>query len=250
MDLLELNDIYCKDKARIKTDEFFKDPVRVEYSFTPTEEHVMSTEDGRISAIVNNPFDGIRSVTLNHSIKEFVKCIHDGVPVTDHLFGCDADVCVGSLFENYEDRVRQYNDQVAIGCQCHPDITFSNVIPGMTLILDRMKNTNFELSPDKGSDAITAYSVNGIQADGRALSLIYISKDNNKIYGYGGTIYTNRGLKSLDDALKIYLFSNTYIVSRSPEMEKFPEFKTMKTSCVIIYEDSLERVLKLIDEQE
>jgi hypothetical protein len=113
-----------------------------------------------------------------------------------------------------------------------------------------MKNTNFELSPDKGSDAITAYSVNGIQADGRALSLIYISKDNNKIYGYGGTIYTNRGLKSLDDALKIYLFSNTYIVSRSPEMEKFPEFKTMKTSCVIIYEDSLERVLKLIDEQE
>lgn len=249
MDLLEMNDVYQKDKARIRTDKFFKNPVRVEYPFTPTEEDLMSTGDGLIQSVVNNPFDGIRSVALPHSIKEFISYIHD-VPITDHLFGCDSGDDDYTRLENYEQRSSLYASQISIGCQFHPDITFSDVLPGLTLIMDRMKNSNFELSPDKGSDQLGTYSVDGIQNDARSLSLIYIPKNGKKIYGYGGTIYTSRGLKSLNDAMKVYLFSNTYIVSRSPEMKDFPEFKTMKTSCVIIYEDSLERVLKLIDEED
>ncbi len=249
MDLLELNDIYYRDKTRIEHDDFFKDPVRVEYSFTPLEEHLFSTGDGRISAVVNKPFIGISSVMLNHNIHEFLQHIHEGTYVTDYLFGADAHVCNDASFSEYKDRVKLYDDAFTIGCQYHPDITFSDDMPGMTLIMDRMKNTNFEFSPDKGTDNLTAYNIDGIQEDARSLSLIYIQKNGDKKYGYGGVIYTGRGLKSLDDELKMYLFSNTYIVARSPEMNRFPDMKTMKTSCVIAYEDSIYRILNAIEQE-
>ena len=251
MDLLELNDIYCKDKARIEHDRFFKDPVRVEYSFTPTEEHLLTTGDGRISAVVNKPFVGISSVMLNHSIKEFMSEIHVDTPLTDYLFGCNALICGDARFETIDERLQKYDEcDLALGSNYHPDITFSDDVLGMTLVMDRYKNCNFELTKDRGGEDISAYSIDGIQEDGRSLSLVYVQEDNKKKFGYGGIIYTGRGLKSLCDELKIYLFSNTFIVGRSPEMKEFPERKTMKSSCVIIYEDSLKRIIETIGEEQ
>ena len=246
-----MNDIYHKDKTRIKADGFFTDPVRVEYSFTPTEEHVMSTGDGRISAVVNKPFVGISSIMLDHSIREFMSEIHDDTPLTDYLFGCNAKVCEPAQFETIEQRIASYDEcSLALGTNYHPDITFSDDVLGMTLIMDRYKNSNFEFSKDKGGECLSAYCIDGIQEDGRALSLVYVKENKEKKFGYGSVIYTGRGLRSLCDELKIYLFSNTYIIGRSPEMERFPDMKTMKTSCVIIYEDSLKRIIETIGEEQ
>lgn len=252
MDLLELNDIYCKDKARIKADKFFRDPVRVEYSFTPTEEECLSTGCEMISAVINRPFVGISSISLRHSLLDFYTEIHKHTPVTDYVFGCNPDIVKGDADMSWNERNDQY---VNLFCNedlhCHLDIAFSDKIPGLTLIMDQVKNTNNLLSNDEWYDmgVSSSYNIEGIGEDGRSLSLIYIPKEGKKLYGYGSVIYTGRGLRSIDEAMKIFLLSNTYIVSRAPDMQLLPEYKVMKTSCVIIYEDSLERVLKLIEKE-
>lgn len=249
MDLLELNDIYYRDKVRIEHDKFFTDPVRVEYSFTPTEEHVMSTGDGRISAVVNKPFVGIRSVMLNHSIKEFMSEIHDDTPVTDHQFGADMEICQNHLADRAF-RLNEYESGLCVDMQCHPDISFTDMLPGMTIVMDRWKNNNYELTKDYGNEDQSGHRFGVIEPDARSLSLIYMHEDGSKSIGYGGMIYTGRGLKSLCDELKIYLFSNTFIVGRSSVMDRLPDFKVMKTSCVIIYEDSLKRIIETLGEEQ
>ena len=248
VDLLELNDIYCKDRTRIEHDKFFTDPVRVEYSFTPTEEHVMCTGDGRIHAVVNRPFVGISSMSFNHSLEEFVDAVHGNMPVTDHLFGACADICQSDL-SNTARREQIYGWACEGDLQLHPDLSFSDVIPGMTIITDRFKNSNYEFTKDYANEEQNGHTIGNIEQDGRALSLIYILSNGNRRIGYGNIIYMGRGLKSLCDELKIYLFSNTYIVSRASEMKRLPNVKVMKTSCVVIYEDSLKRILKSVEQE-
>ena len=240
-----MNDIYCKDKARIEHGALFKKDISAEYVFTPLEEKVFSSGDnGYISAIINEPFVGAHSIELPHSLKYYSELIHQNTPVTDYKFNDNNDDnCEG--FETCEDRENKYCELMELQAQCHLDIMFSDIIPGMTLIMDHFKNGNESFINGKSLKDIK--SSNCLDDNSKTLSLIYIT-DTTNIFGYGSIIYTNRGLKSLSDQLKMYLFSNTYIVSRSNDHKWFPDDRSLKTSCIIIYKDSLERVLKLIDE--
>lgn len=242
MDLLELNDVHCKDKARMTHDEFFKGMMRIECPFIPLEDPVFSiNKDNTIEAIVNNPFDGSRSISLRHSLKDFVSMIHKDTPVTDY-FPTDS-FASPTRFDTGDIRMQNYQDKIDLDNGCHYDITFSDIIPGLTLIMDRIKNNNIAFSKDTmGCDRDAAIRT-PLKHDGRSLSLIYVGSDGTKRCGYGSIIYTSRGVSSLSAEMKMYLLSNTYIVGRS-YLDTMPDSMQLKTSCMILYEDS---ILKILD---
>lgn len=249
MDLLEMNDIYCKDKARIEHDPFFiKGDLKIECRFTPLEDlyyrYRDDTMEGLIDVVVCNPFDKVYTDRLEHSVGSFLNILA-AVPVTSYY---DNEL---KLQTSLEDRVDTYYNAASIGLQGHPDYILSNVLPGMTIISDLIRNQNFYLVPEYAiSDVEKSFISNDLLKDARSLSLIYQKNDGSRVFGYGAIIYAGQGLASLSDSLKKYLLANTYIISRSPYAERYNGLKSLKTVCNILYEDSLERIIDIDKEEE
>lgn len=244
MDLLELNDIYCKDKARIEHDPFFtKSDLKIECRFTPLEDpfyrYTDNTMEGLIDVVICNPFDKVYTDRLEHSVGSFMDIL-SAVPVTSYYNN------ETKLQTPLEDRLDAYCNAVTTGLQCHPDYVLSDIIPGMTLISDLIRNQNFYLVPEYAvSNVEKAFISNDLLKDARSLSLIYLKDDGSKIFGYGAIIYAGQGLTSLSDSLKKYLLANTYIISRSPYADRFNGLKSLKTVCNILYEDSIKRIIDM-----
>ena len=244
MDLLEMNDIYCKDVARIKHDVTLDENVRIEYPFIPLEDPVFSNKmNVSIEAVVNHPFVGGRSVRFGHNLKEINDLIHV-TPLTNYV-----DEEAGS-FQSYEGRINDYMSDVELLLQYHLDLTFSDEIPGMTLIMDRFKNDNIAFTQDIFNEDKDEYIDRYVRDDARTLSLIYNRNDGSRLCGYGSVIFTGKNITSLPNELKLYLLSSVYLVGRCSDSKNFPGAYTMKTSCVIIYEDSIRRILNNITSEE
>ena len=244
MDLLELNDIYCRDKARIKNERIFQKDVHIEYSFVPTEDGVFSSDkDYPLECIVNHPFRGSASKSFRHDLSEFTEYVTD---INSTSWYDDNEL---KYWVPQDSRELAYDQMAMITLQYHPDILFSDELPGLTIAMSSIKNENDEFSRRRKSipAPVKMYTTeNGLPVDGRALSLIYIKKDGSVKHGYGPMVFLGRGMTSLPYEMKTYLLSNTNLIRRGCGLKK-DDWENMRTSCLILYEDSLERILKAID---
>lgn len=245
MDLMLMNDIYCKDTARIYHDSVYKAmDMGIECRFTPYEDEFFTYgyNSGMVHAFVCNPFDKVTCVELNHSVRSILDILGD-VPVTSYFLNEQG------TSTNTMERYAKYDEMCNVYLQEHPDYVMSGVIPGMCIISDLVRNQNFQLVNEYAISEEEKEIVNNRLKDARSLSMIYIKKDNSRVYGFGSLIYVGDSFTDLPYALCMYLFNNTFIMSRSPFEDEHHNARTMKTVCNILYEDSIEKILEMIDKE-
>lgn len=258
MDLLELNDIYCKDKTRIEKNNIFSNDVKALYNFTPTEDSLFGSNEPVLNAVVIHPFNGAACKKFNHDLAEFNNEIMN-TPITSN-YGYPWDDMRNKIMTN-EDFVKIYEMQKACYPMYHLDLGFSDVIPGITMVMSMVRNCNTDLLRYAGlktelpTTQISEFA-NGSKTDTRSLSLIYVDGDL-VLYGYGTILIFGSGLRSLPNELCMYLLSNTYIVGKNSKLtiedkdgtSDITTYDRMKTACIIIYKDSICRILDNMKEE-
>lgn len=255
MDLMELNDIFCRDRTRIEKNNNFSDIVKVLYPFAPKEDAVFMTNPRPIlDAVVIHPFVGAISKQFYHDLGEWMEeinrtpvsssygmvdtSIKDSMPITDEQYA-----------ENYEFQKGDYP------CN-HPDIGFSDMIPGITMAMSMVRNCNDSILEYDGLELthpMRQYEISKDKTtDDRSLSLVYVKEDGSIRYGYGSILFFGAGLVPLPTELKMYLLSNTYLIGKNISDEYYDEYGNekiynsydrMKTACIIVYEDSIRRLM-------
>ncbi len=256
MDLIELNDIFHKDRTRIEKNNNFSDIVKIMYPFTPKEDAVFMTDPHPVlDAVVIHPFLGSSSRQFDHDLGEWVEEI-DRTPVSSNYGMADTSVSAKDLPISDEQYAENYELQKGDYPCNHPDIGFSDIIPGITMVMSMVRNCNDSLLNYEGLDLrhpVREYEITGDKkTDDRSLSLVYVREDGSVRYGYGSILFFGAGLTPLPTELKMYLLSNTYLIGKNSNDTYYDEYgyeKTyntynrMKTACIIVYEDSIKRLV-------
>ena len=250
MDLLELNDIYCKDKVRIKKNKVIQDAIYPKYSFIPTEDKVFSgSKEYPIEAVVNHPFIGACSRSYNHDLQEMANELQV-TPVTE-WYECTADDPMDYVEYTPEQREEQYARQAVQFLHMHPDIMFVDDLPGLTVAMTLRRDMNNGFKHESifpGPILVKEYDDGyTFSIDSRPVSLAYIMKSGCILYGYGSMIFFGRGLTSLSYEQKMYLLSSTYLFHKDNGMAM--GWNNLVTSGLIIFEDSLERLVDMNEKE-
>ena len=260
--LMEMNDIFHKDRARIEKNNNFSDLVKVLYPFAPKEDPMFTTSPEPIlKGAVIHPFNGAMSKSFYHDLGEWQEEVNR-TPISSNygtpgaLLKDDED-CLTTPAEMMETYEYQKSDYPLL----HPDLGFCDELPGLTLVMSMVRNCNDSLLNYSGISTAKPVGIKdlkcGKKSDTRSLSLVYVRENGELQYGYGSIIFFGRGLVSLPDELAMYLLSNTYLVGKNYSDEiiegpmiydtrEYTSYDRMKTACMIVYEDSLKRLKKLI----
>lgn len=255
MDLMEMNDIFQKDHVRIEKNNNFSDVIKVLYPFAPKEDAVFMTDPQPIlDAVVIHPFLGAISKKFYHDLGEWIAEI-DKTPVSSNYGSPDIkDINLPITDEQYADTYEYQKGDYPCN---HPDIGFSDIIPGVTMAMSMVRNCNDSILDYKGlflTHPIREYEyASGKRTDDRSLSLIYVMADGTIRYGYGSILFFGSGLTPLPTELKMYLLSNTYLVGKNctdeyddgyGNVKRYSSYDRMKTACIIVYEDSIKRIIE------
>ena len=138
MDLLELNDIYCKDKVRTSHNKLFDNDLNIEYTFVPTEDKTFSSgSPACLDAVVNHPFRGACSKIYPHDLSKYTEFVND-IECTSY-YDNQEDF---NFWMNMDERIGYYEGLRRVCLQYHPDILFTDQLPGLTVVMSSIRNQN------------------------------------------------------------------------------------------------------------